>query len=255
MSLTKTLIPVTVLAFWMSLSHASEIQFMTHNVEGKTYQNEKGELRGIKHAGRRAFNLELVREMMILLDYPRSFIEIPFARGLLLVQNEQNYALFNVTRKPSRENKSKWVGPLQSDKAFFYELKASPTEIRTLEDAKKVNRICVLNGNIHDEFLKKEGFVNLYRSHSYTSCFQMLARKRVTLTPSSVLPLAQRLKDADISPQDVKRTAVFLFNTEGYLAFSKNIEDDVIRQWQNALEQLKESGKYSQLVQEYFLEK
>ena len=252
---TKTLIPVTVLVFWVALSHASEIQFMTHNIEGKTYQNEKGELRGIKHAGRRAFNLELVREMMTLLDYPRDFIEVPFARGLLFVQNEQNYALFNVTRKPSRENKSKWVGPLQSDKAFFYELKAAPTHIRTLEDAKTVNGICVLNGNIHDEFLKEKGFVNLYRSHSYTSCFQMLALKRVTLTPSSVLPLAQRLKDAGISPQDVKRTAVFLFYTEGYLAFSKNIEDDVIHRWQNALDQLKESGKYNQLVQEYFLEK
>ena len=83
---------------------------MTHNIEGKTYQNEKGELRGIKHAGRRAFNLELVREMMTLLEYPRDFIEVPFARGLLFVQNEQNYALFNVTRnRAERISLNGWV--------------------------------------------------------------------------------------------------------------------------------------------------
>jgi len=255
MSFIKNTILVTVLAVWMNLSHAATIQFMTHNIEGKTYRDEKGEMRGIKHSGRRAFNLELVREMMILLDYPGNFIEIPFARGLSLVQGEQNYALFNVTRKPSRENTAKWVGPLQSDKAYFYELTAAPTGIQTLEDARKVDGICVLNGNIHDDFLKQKGFANLLRNRSYTSCFQMLALKRVSLTPSSIFPLTQRLKDAGISPRDVKRTPVFLFKTEGYLAFSKNVEDEVIRQWQNALDQLKESGKYNQLVEEYFLEK
>ena len=255
MLLTKRIILVTLLACWVNLSFASEFQFMTHNTKGRVYKDENGELRGIEHKGRRAFHLELVREMMILLDHPKAFTDVPFARGLLLVQNEDNLALFNVTRKPSREDTVKWVGPLDTGASYFYELTVNPTGIQTLEDAKKISAICVLNGNVHDEFLKKEGFVNLYRSHSYTSCFQMLSLKRVTLTPSSVLPLAQRLKDAGISPQDVKRTAVFLFNTEGYLAFSKNIEDDVIRRWQNALVQLKESGKYDQLVQEYFLEK
>ena len=253
MYFNRAIILVTLLTCWMNLSHASEIQFMTHNIQGKTYQDGNGELRGIKHSGRRAFNLELVREMMVLLNYPIKIIDIPFKRGLLYVQSKQDHALFNVTRKPSRENTVKWVGPLQSDKAYFYELKSAPTEIQTLEDAKKIKGICVLNGNIHDEFLQKSGFDNLMRNNSYAGCFKMLAHNRVSLTPSSALSLNERLKAAGISPQDIERTPVLLFNTDGYLAFSKNISDDVVNQWQNALDKLKRSGKYDQLVQEYLL--
>jgi polar amino acid transport system substrate-binding protein len=234
---------------------ASEIQFMTHNIKEKTFIDEKGELRGKKHGGRRAFNLELVREMMILMNSPGTFEEVPFARGLLYVQNNKNFALFNVTRKPDRENTVKWVGPLQSDTAYFYELKSAPTGIRTLEDAKKVDSICVLNKGVHDTFLQEKGFDNLQYNVSYTGCFKMLANKRVSLTPSGFLPLVERLRTAGLSLQDVKRIPVSLFDSEGYLTFSKNISDNVIQQWQNALDELKQSGKYDQLIQEYLLAK
>jgi len=137
MSIARIIILFIILIAWLAPSHASEIQFMTHNTEGKVYQDENGELRGKEHVGRRAFNLELISEMMILLDHPRTFTNVPFSRDLLFVQNKPNYALFNVTRKSSRENKSKWVGPLQqNDKAYFYVLKAAHTGIKTLADAK-----------------------------------------------------------------------------------------------------------------------
>ena len=84
--------------------------------------------------------------MMVLLNYPIKIIDIPFKRGLLYVQSKQDHALFNVTRKPSRENTVKWVGPLQSDKAYFYELKSAPTEIQTLEDAKKIGSSAISVG-------------------------------------------------------------------------------------------------------------
>ena len=132
-------------------------------------------------------------------------------------------------------------------------MNSAPTGVQTLEDARKVKSICVLNGGVHDTFLQKRGFDNLYRNVSYVGCFKMLAKKRVSLTPSGFLPLAERLRYSGISLQDVKRTPVFLFASEGYLAFSKSISDNVIQQWQNALDQLKRSGRYDQLEQEYLL--
>jgi len=41
--------------------------------------------------------------------------------------------------------------------------------------------------------------------------------------------------------------------TGGYIGFSKNIADNVIQDWQNALEQLKNSGRYDELVKNYLL--
>jgi polar amino acid transport system substrate-binding protein len=244
-----------IMCFWMGFANASQLQFITHNVEGESYKHENGELRGKKAGGRRAFNLELVREMMTYLNYPRVFRAVPFKRGLFYVQNEDNYVFFNVSRNPTRENTVKWVGPLQRDQSYFYELSSAPSGIQTLDDAKKGNQICVLNGGVHETFLQKNGFKNLISNVSYKACFRMLALKRVSLTITSVLSLSERLKGAGISPQDIKQTPVLLTNSEGYLAFSKNISDDIIQQWQNALDHLKLSGKYSQLVQEYLPEK
>lgn len=238
-------------SFCMSVANSTEVEFLIHNSEGQTYEDENGELRGIKKGGRRAFNLELVREMMILLDHPRKFRAVPFKRGIVYVQNEDNYAFFNVTRTPNREKSMKWVGPIQTDTSYFYELKSAPTGIQTLEDAKNLSQICVLNGGVHEAFLLRNGFNNLISNVSYSACFQMLALKRVSLTMSSVLSLTDRLNAVDISPQDIQQTPVSLFTTDGYITFSSNISDDVIQKWQKALDHLKESGKYSQIFDEY----
>jgi polar amino acid transport system substrate-binding protein len=253
MTIIRNIILAMLVFFWMGLANASELQFITHNIDGQTYKHESGELRGKKGGGRRAFNLELVREMMILLNYPVKFRKVPFKRGLLYVQNRDNYVFFNVTRNSDREMTAKWVGPLHSDKSYFYELKSTPSGIQTLDDAKKNNQICVLNGGVHEKILQKNGFENLTSNVSYTSCFQMLALKRVSLTITSISSLSDRLKNAGVAPQDIKQTPVLLTSSEGYLAFSKNISDEVIQQWQKTLDHLKHTGKYSQLVQEYLL--
>ncbi len=253
--LSRLLVHASIIMVVMTLSSqvslASGIDFMTHNTQSKVYLDPDGEMRGKEHGGRRAFNVELVREMMIMLNVPRKIKDVPFRRGLKIVQTEQDHALFNVTRTAEREHTVKWVGPLQEDAAYFYEMKDKPTGILTMEDAKKVNRICVVNGNVHDNFLTKKGFSNLVRNKDYNGCFKMLAKNRVDLTPSSTLTIPERLKVAGMVPDTVKRTPVILFKTEGHVAFSKNVQDMDILKWQNVLDQLKSSGRYEQLVQKY----
>lgn len=67
---------------------AETTEFLTHSVEGKVYIDEHGELRGLKHGGRRAFNVELVREMMLLVDHKVQFQIVPFARGQLALKKK-----------------------------------------------------------------------------------------------------------------------------------------------------------------------
>mgnify|MGYP000432678060 CR=1 FL=1 len=249
------LITAVLIYFLTPQLFANEINFLTHNIKGKFYIDDNSQIRGKKHAGRRAFNLELVREMMIIIKHHIKFQEVPFKRGLKFVQNKDDFALFNVTRKPSREDTVKWVGPLQEDITYFFEMKNSPTQIQTLEDAKKVDSICVLNGGIYETFLTKNHFKNLVPTNSYAQCFKMLKKNRVSLTASSLLALPERLKDANIQKKDISKTPVVVFKTQGYLSFSKNISDESILRWQNALNQLKKSGKYNQLINDYLLAK
>jgi polar amino acid transport system substrate-binding protein len=236
-------------------SYASEIQFLTHSVQGETFIDESGRLRGIKHAGKRAFYVEIVREMMILMNHPNNIEDVPFKRGLMMIEEQGNRALFNVSRIPERENKVKWVGPLYREIDYFYEMKNAPTGITTLEDAKKVEKICVMNGGVHESILNKNNFDNLFKNHSYTGCFKMLKYGRVNLTPSSSETVSEKLEQAKISKDQIQQTPVVLIESSGYVAFSKTISDEIIQQWQNAFEQIKTSGKYQQLFNAYYLPK
>jgi len=137
-------------------AEVSQITFLTHSVEDQGYVNEAGELRGKEHAGRRAFNIELVRAMMQGVGYAKKIEEMPFKRGLLILQTNPGYALFNVNRTEKREKELKWVGPLQRSVTHLYENIDSPTKVKSLEEAKGLESICVLRGNVHHRYFERQ---------------------------------------------------------------------------------------------------
>lgn len=231
-------------------AEVSQITFLTHSVEEQGYVNEAGELRGKEHAGRRAFNIELVRAMMQGVGYTKMIEEMPFKRGLLILQTNPGYALFNVNRTEKREKELKWVGPLQRSVTHLYENIDYPTKVKNLEEAKGLESICVLRGNVHHRYFERQGFENLYLANSYASCVNMLSLGRVSMTPLS------NLSQLVLNPQrsqttKLQKTAVKIMESEGYLAFSKETPDEMIRIWQAALDQLKASGRYQELFDLY----
>ena len=229
---------------------AYETTFMTHSIEGKVYRDKNGELRGIKNMGRRAFSIELVREMMFQMRQPVKFKEVPLRRAEQKLE-EHNMALFNLARTKEREQLYKWVGPLQVDNVYFYKSKRKNIDIQSISDAKLVGTICVLRGSSQFENLKKKGFENLYTHNRWSGCLQMLSAQRVDLVPMSDSLLEAAMTEAQITWDNIQNTFVLLQVNEGYIAFSKDHPDHVIKQWQMTLDNLKESGKYQQLVNEY----
>lgn len=234
------------------MGYASQIDFLTHNTKGYTYIDTNGELRGIKNGGKRAFCVELVREMMDETKAPKEIIDLPFKRAYKFVTTKNDFALFNISRTKERENKLKWVGPILEDSSYFYTLKNRSLTIKTLEDAKKVDAICVLRGGIHFKTLQKKGFTNLIENNSYVGCFEMLKKNRVTLTVSADHSLEGKLKEVDLTLNDIKGFKPLVSKSKGYIAFSKNISDDVIKVWQDSFEKIKTDGRYNQIFKEYF---
>jgi polar amino acid transport system substrate-binding protein len=238
----------TVTSVWSV--EVTQTTFFTHSVEDHGYVDEAGELRGKEHAGRRAFNIELVREMMQGVGHAKAMEEMPFNRGLLLLQSNPGYALFNVNRTEKRENEMKWVGPLQHSVTYLYENADHPTGVKSFEEVKGVGSICVLRGNVHHRYLERLGFENIYLANSYSSCVNMLSLGRVSMTPLS--NLSQLVLKPQISGTTVlQKTAVKMMESEGYLAFSKETPDEMIRTWQAALDKLKTSGRYQELLDLY----
>ncbi len=240
-------------AAWSSIAMAREWKVLTHSAETQTIYTQDSGLRGIEGAGRRAFYVELVRRLLEELNQPANISNVPLKRGLLMLQDGQAEALFNLVRTPERETQFKWVGPIDGGINRFHQSSRRPTGIASLADARRVGGICVLNGGVHDSTLVDLGFTNLVRANSYTICFAMLIYGRVDLTPATRIRGRELLEEGftQTEIETIVPTNVVLLESRGFIALSSSIPDKTVEQWQAALDQLTANGEYD-LLRERF---
>lgn len=228
---------------------ANEFRILTHNSKNQI-KIVDGIYHGIKKAGKRAFYVELVKVLLRKTNHPVTIENIAFPRGLVWVQTEDNIIFFAVQRTESREETVKWVGPISTGSDYFFEWKSRPTKITKIEDATNL-RVCVLRKSVHDDFLSKKGFARLLRHSNYTTCFNMLKHGRVDLAISSPDTYEDKLKATETPLEKVQSTGVIVLEGSIYIAFSKNIPDQEIEKWNNALAEIKRSGVYQELLGRY----
>jgi polar amino acid transport system substrate-binding protein len=235
------LLAISGLLFAAAPVISGEIMFLTHSLGEAAYREENGEIHGQPNKGLRGFLVELVKEIMVVRGYsppvtstgpadPVTIVEVPFARGLHMVQNLPDIALFNISRNPEREKTLKWVGPTHGSEVYLYKKKRAAVHILNYADAKRLKHISVQRSGEDYTFLQQQGFTNLFAINI-------------------IAPLA---RENNINLLAIERTPVKLFDTSGYLAFSTNIADSEVARWQQALDQLKSSERYHQLLEKYY---
>jgi polar amino acid transport system substrate-binding protein len=221
----------------------------THSLDSQAVLID-GQLRGREHAGKRAFYLELVRELLADMAKPLPIQEVPLARGLAQLQQRDDVVLFNLGKTPERLPLAHWVGPIWEETDWLYESTQRPTGIHTLQDARNLP-VCVLNGSSHDERLAAMAFSQLKRNNAYSTCFSMLAAGRVALVASADSGLAQKLREAGVAADKVRPSAVQLGRDEGYIALSRGMPEQDIRRWRDALRRLQQDGRFQALHNRY----
>ncbi|BFM14701.1 transporter substrate-binding domain-containing protein [Maricurvus nonylphenolicus] len=231
---------------------ASTITVLTHNAEDSLFRDEDGETKGIKHSGRRAFTYELAKDMMQRMNLMGEIKNVPLSRGLHLITHKDNYALFHVAWTKKRATKFKWVGPIISNKMYIYKNSSNIVESASLNDLDLNSRFCLVRHSITSEIVAAHGMRNIVKATNYKSCFKMLAAGRVDYT--SIADNDFNWLKSKLTPSSlhqIQRTNVMLGETEGFIAFSKNVSDDEIDRWQASLDHIKASGRYQQLVDEF----
>jgi polar amino acid transport system substrate-binding protein len=228
-----------------------ELVILTHDLTGQARADPAtGELRGIEHTGKRAFNLEAVREIMTAVGLKPHIREVSFALGMAALAARPDVAFFNVYRTPQREARFKWVGPLQREEDYLYGLGGDVAA--SLNAARTVPAICAVKGSQHHTTLLELGFANVVAAPSYSECFSRLKSGEATLAVSSDETLLRKLHAAGIPPADVRRVPEPLVQSAGYIAFSPQVNDAVIRRWQAALNGLISSGRFQTLYDLYY---
>jgi len=231
--------------FCIQTVNANEYEVTTEDFPPFGY-TKNGKLTGL--------SVEIVSEILKKLSYKNKIQIRPWARAYRETLLGPNKILFSMARNKERETLFKWVGPLVSDRVFFYKKRNSDIVIKNMMDAKRVNRILLTREFPEYTYLKKLGFDNLNETVTPIQNFKMLMKDRGELVPMGELAVPQTLKKAGIDARNIERTKVKLYEVNLYIAFSKDISDGEIYKWQEALDFVKSSGLYEKILKKYIIE-
>jgi polar amino acid transport system substrate-binding protein len=164
---------------------------------------------------------------------------VPLAEGLTLTEKGPYTAMFSINRTAQRESQYKWVGAIGRYEQAFYAKKGSTINIAQLEDAKKVGKIGVYKGDAGNQYLVSQGFTNLDESITDAEALKKLVDGKVDLWLGNKVGLAATAKEAGVNPDDVVLLPTVILGADMYIAFSKDVPDSLIAQWQKALDAIK----------------
>lgn len=221
---------------------ASQINFLVHPIS-PFIENKNNQLSGLA--------IELVDELVKRNNAINNYTVMPFPRALKAVQQRDNFALFIVARTKVREGTVKWVGPLITSCVYLYKHRDNPIEVKSLADIKGKYSISVGRGNADHEYLSQQNFTKLYPVDQQFQSLLMLNARRVDFTPMSELVMTEMLKMTNVNADNIENTNIKLYDSELYLAFSKNVSDDVTHKWQQALDKFKQTPQFYQIIDKY----
>ncbi|MDP2715997.1 ABC transporter substrate-binding protein [Rheinheimera sp.] len=218
-----------------------------HNPPGE-YLNAQGEITGV--------TAELIRVLQQRLDEPGTMQLMPWGRALNIARTAENTALFETVRTAEREHWFKWVGPLKHYQISLYGLKERVGERPDLNALAANYTACSYRNSATVDELKQRGFIEgktLVLTSKSGDCLNMLLLGRVDLTAVSELSLPEFIASVQQAGHELILVQ-YLSGRKRYLAFSRDIADERIARWQQALEQSYRDGTMRKLYQPVYAE-
>ena len=234
---------VLVIGISQAIAEEGSLTIITEDWPPYNYE-ENGEVKG--------FSTEIVQAILKELNLSYEIQLLPGARGEKLLDQGTHVMNYSLFRTSERENQYKWIGPIAEDAVYFYKKKGNPIDIQTLEDAKNVKRVACRHKGLVFSVLHKEGFTNLALTTNPEDIIKKVAMSRVDLSVSETsLGVKYWLRKANLPADALEQTPVKLVEFPLYIACTKDIPDEIIQQWQEALEHIKASRTYTQIYNKY----
>lgn len=132
----------------------------------------------------------------------------------------------------------------------FYTLKRSKKSCKNIEDAKKLDTICVWLDSVLNKYLITQGFENLIPVPTFNQCTQMLYDGKVDAMYSSEVNIIKSVKTLGLKIQDLKKGYTPIKVTF-FLAVTKNAPKDLVDKLIEASKKLKSSKKIDELISKH----
>ncbi|WP_372943074.1 substrate-binding periplasmic protein [Shewanella sp.] len=218
-------------------------KLMTHPLRPFSYQQD-GMITG--------FAVDIVNAIMQNAHIEAQIEMYPFNRGFQQLKSQSNTALFVIAKRPEREQHMKWVGPIITSGVYFYKKRSANITLSRLDDLKRLQNVGVVLDNADHTYLNSQGFTNLSTDSDQLQSLKMLSYGRIDVAPMSELVMPFLAQAANIDLNTIERTPIKLYDSTLYIAFSGDTSDEVIARWQQAFDELKTSGHYQTIFDQYF---
>lgn len=178
----------------------------------------------------------------------------PWMRAMEAAQKDPQGALFSIVKTRKRSPLFSWVGPLASSHSYLYRLKKRPeVQVDQLNDAKNFG-IAVAHGDIYQELLQDEGFEvgkNLLEFPTKSAPMELFLKGKVDLVIGSDIVMPAWLAPHKATMADVEQVIELRNLGANYLALNPQVSSSTKARLQQALDQLKSSGEFDQIVNRY----
>ena len=196
------------------------------------------------------FAPNLLEEIGHELNFTPDISLLPWAEAVSMLESTHNGVLFSMVLNSKRKDLYKWAGPIAALEYHFYKDSQNDLVIHSLEDAKGLNAIGVVDGYSITLYLESQGFTNLLYVNDHQDGFERLLQGEIDLYPSDRLSSQAALAESGHLYYHVK--SILPIKTELlYFAFNPQVPDGVVADFQQAIDHLKQSGLLRQLSQQY----
>ena len=223
------------------MDYPHELVFFTENYAPFNFE-ENGAITG--------FAPEFLHEISRELKFKPEISLLPWNEAVAMLDDTPNGVLFSMVLNSERKDRYKWAGPFAALEYHFYKASTNALTLSSLDEAKNVDAIGVVEGYSITIFLQSQGFSNLVYVNSQQDGFDRLLDGEIDLFPSDRLSAQAALQASGHLYYNVKN--ILPIKTELiYFAFNKEVPDEVVSDFQASINRLKQSGFLTQLSQKY----
>lgn len=197
------------------------------------------------------YAVELVREIQRRVGSRVPIEMVPWARGYNEILKSPGVVLFSMSRSAEREGLFRWVGPIAETAFGFYCRADSLVRVDSLDGAKKLRAIGVVQDDIRHQFLAANGFANLEPVTDNSTNLKKLFAGRIDVFAGSLNDIEAELASAGRKKEDVRLLYVF-YRVDVYIAMSKTIPPAAAAAWNGALESMREDGFFREVMDRWY---
>jgi polar amino acid transport system substrate-binding protein len=210
----------------------NNIRILTEEYPPLQYTNESNVLDG--------YATNVVLATMKELNISKKIELLDWDTAYQLILEKDNIALFSMMKNKEREDKFKWVGPIGTLRIALYKNSFDDIKVASLEQAKKY-KISAVRDYGYTENLLAQGFKNIVECDSEKEAMNKLLAKEVDLYLTSNITLDEIMKKEGVSFDAIEKTFDVSIS-QFYIAFSKNYSDNLIKRWQEAIQNAKQES-------------